>query len=44
MLLLDCTKWCEKHGKTIDELQRAGVEVGVIWQDGRPSMVRAISA
>ena len=35
MLFLDCTKWCEKHGKTIDELQRAGVEVGVIWQDGR---------
>ena len=36
MLFLDCTKWCEKHGKTIDVLQRAGVEVGVIWQDGRP--------
>lgn len=36
MLFLDCTKWCEKHGKTIDELLRAGVEVGVIWQDGRP--------
>lgn len=36
MLFLDCTKWCEKQGKTIDELQRAGVEVGVIWQDGRP--------
>lgn len=36
MLFLDCTKWCEKHGKTIDGLQRAGVEVGVIWQDGRP--------
>ena len=36
MLFLDCTKLCEKHGKTIDELQRAGVEVGVIWQDGRP--------
>ena len=36
MLFLDCIKWCEKHGKTIDELQRAGVEVGVIWQDGRP--------
>ena len=36
MLFLDCTKWCEEHGKTIDELQRAGVEVGVIWQDGRP--------
>ena len=36
MLFLDCTKWCEKNGKMIDELQRAGVEVGVIWQDGRP--------
>ena len=36
MLFLDCTKWCEKHGKTIDELQRAGVVVAVIWQDGRP--------
>lgn len=36
MLFLDCEAWCKKHGKTIDELQRAGVEVGVIWQDGRP--------
>lgn len=35
MLLLDCSEWCSKHGKTIDEIQRAGVEVGVIWQDGR---------
>lgn len=36
MLLLDCSEWCAQHGKTMDELQRAGVEVGVIWQDGRP--------
>ena len=36
MLFLDCREWCRTHGKTIDELQRAGVEVGVIWQDGRP--------
>ena len=36
MLYLDCTKWCEAHGKTIDELQKAGVAVGIIWQDGRP--------
>ncbi len=36
MLLLDCGEWCKKHGQTIDEVQRAGVEVGVIWQDGRP--------
>ena len=36
MLFLDCEGWCKAHGKTIDELQRAGVEVGVVWQDGRP--------
>lgn len=36
MLFLDCKEWCEKHGKTIDELLRAGVKAGVIWQDGRP--------
>lgn len=35
MLFLDCKEWCKEHGKTIDELQRAGVEAGVIWQDGR---------
>ncbi len=35
MLFLDCAKWCEKHGKTIDQVQKAGAEVGVIWQDGR---------
>ncbi len=35
MLFLDCTEWCEKHHKTIDEVLRAGAEVGVIWQDGR---------
>ena len=35
MIFLDCTKWCEKHKKTIEEVQRAGIEVGVIWQDGR---------
>lgn len=36
MLFMDCTKWCEQHGKTIDEIQNAGVSVGIIWQDGRP--------
>lgn len=34
MLFLDCTEWCRKHGKTIEQLWAAGVEVGVIWQDG----------
>lgn len=36
MLYLDCEQWCTAHGKTIDELLRAGASVGVIWQDGRP--------
>ena len=36
MLFLDCKKWCKTHNVTIDELQKKGVEVGVIWQDGRP--------
>ena len=35
MLYLDCTDWCEKHGKTIDDLQQAGWDVGVAWRDGR---------
>lgn len=34
MLFLDCTEWCREHGKTIEEVWAAGVEVGVIWQDG----------
>ena len=36
MLFLDCTGWCEAHGRTIDELLKAGWDVGVAWQDGRP--------
>lgn len=36
MLFLDCEKWCRAHGKTMDELQKAGLEAGVMWQDGRP--------
>lgn len=35
MLFLDCTRWCEDHGKTIDELEKSGWDVGVAWQDGR---------
>jgi len=35
MLFADCTKWCEKHGKTIDEVERAAWDVGVAVQDGR---------
>lgn len=35
MLFLDCTQWCEQNGKTIDELEKRGWDVGVAWQDGR---------
>ena len=36
MLFLDCTGWCNSKGKTLDDLLRAGWDVGVDWQDGRP--------
>lgn len=35
MLFLDCREWMEANGKTLDELLRAGWDVGVAWQDGR---------
>ena len=35
MLFLDCQKWCERTGITIEQLLRAGWDVGVYWQDGR---------
>lgn len=36
MLFLDCAPWCADHGKTLDQLLRAGWDAGVYWQDGRP--------
>ena len=35
MLFLDCTGWCEKTGRTMDELERMCWDVGVALQDGR---------
>ena len=35
MLFVDCTEWCEKHGKTIQELEKACWNIGVAIQDGR---------
>ena len=35
MLYLDCTGWCAGRGRTIDQLLKAGWDVGVAWQDGR---------
>ena len=35
MLFLDCTEWCKAHGTDIDQVLKAGWEVGVAWQDGR---------
>ena len=36
MLFLHCEDWCRAHGKTAEELQKAGTDVGIAWQDGRP--------
>ena len=36
MLYVECEEWCKTHGKTMDDLLRAGWDVGVVWQDGRP--------
>ena len=35
MLFIDCAGWLEKTGRTMDELMKAGWDVGVVWQDGR---------
>ena len=35
MLFVDCSKWCETHGKTIEDVEHAAWDVGVAVQDGR---------
>ncbi len=35
MLFVDCSKWCEAHGKTLDEVEQAAWDVGAAIQDGR---------
>ena len=34
MLFIDFSEWCRAHGKTLQELKKAGWDVGVAWQDG----------
>ena len=36
MLYLNCEEWVKEHNTDMDTLLKAGVAVGVIWQDGRP--------
>ena len=36
MLYLDCSEYRKSNNISMDDLLRKGVEVGVIWQDGRP--------
>lgn len=36
MLFLDCEEYCKRSGRSLDEVKKAGYEVGVVWQDGRP--------
>ena len=35
MLFLDLTDYCRRTGKTLDQVIKAGWDVGVGWQDGR---------
>lgn len=35
MLFIDVEEWCRKHGKTLEEVEKAGWDVGVVWQDGK---------
>lgn len=35
MLFLDCTGWCRAHDRSVEEVIKAGWDVGVGWQDGR---------
>lgn len=35
MLFVDCTKWCEAHDKTIEDVEKACWRVGAAVQDGR---------
>lgn len=35
MLFVDCSKWCELHGKNIEDVEKAAWDVGVAVQDGR---------
>ena len=36
MLFLHCEEWCRTRHQTLDDLLKAGTDVGVAWQDGRP--------
>ena len=35
MMFIDCTKWCEAHGKTIEDVEKSAWDVGVAVQDGK---------
>lgn len=35
MIFLDCTGYCQRTGKSLDDVLKAGWDVGVAWQDGR---------
>ena len=40
MIFLDCTENCQQTGKNLDEVLKAGWNVGVGWQDGRKFHIR----
>ena len=36
MLFVDCTRWCETHSQSLDDVLKACHDVGAAVQDGRP--------
>lgn len=36
MLFVDFEDWCKEHNTTLEELWLAGVNKGVLWQNGKP--------
>lgn len=35
MIFLDCTRYCQRTRKTLDDVIKSGWNVGIGWQDGR---------
>ena len=33
MLFIDCEEWCKAYRKNMNDVEKAGLEVGVLWQD-----------
>ena len=39
MIYIDCSEYCKKHGLSLPELMKRGLEVGIDWQNGEDFFV-----